>query len=197
MKTNYIHRSLIVLIGLTLLVACTPKYIQPSGGSTALLRLRVTESGLFAMVHTYENEACQGPLAIGLIGGSYFVNASGEKDRTIPSMLGSMGMPQSEVIEVRVPGDRNFTVLYTQMGPSNFPIARECKLPVTFFARAGEQYEINYSYESGNPGKCFASISRLFSSAAEQVQRKPVENAFKESVSCSPFLYSGNAGSSK
>jgi hypothetical protein len=172
-----------MLLAALALSACTPKYIQPAHGA-ALVRLHLTDARLFAMVHTYEKEACESPRAIGLIGGARFVNAAGESERVIPEMLGSSGTPKPETIEVRVHANKPFTVLYSQMGPHDVLIARSCKLPVTFTPRASEQYQIDYSYESG---RCFSTVSRLVSYNGS-IEKKPIVNAFKESASCSPYI---------
>jgi hypothetical protein len=174
--------SAMLLSGLAL-AACTPKYIQPEEGG-ALVRLHLTDARLFAMVHTYEKEACEGPRAIGLIGGARFVNAAGNSKRVIPAMLGSSGTPKPETIEVRAHANKPFTVLYSQMGPHDALVARSCKLPVTFTPRASEQYQIDYSYESG---RCFSIVSRLVS-INDSIHKEPVANVFKESATCSPYV---------
>ncbi|WP_431274684.1 hypothetical protein ACQ858_22250 [Variovorax ureilyticus] len=172
------------IIATLALMACTPKYVQPMNG-TALVRLHVTDSGLFAMLHTYEKEGCEGPRAIGLIGGAAFVNAEGDLQRVIPTMLGSSGAPTPETIELRAHSDKPFTVLYSQMGPHSALVARRCNLPVRFTPAANAQYQIDYSYEGE---RCYAKVSRLVS-VGDSIQKVTVADALKEKAACSPYIY--------
>ena len=180
MKTDRIFTLFLVVCSLNVLIGCTSKYTPPTTGSVALVRFSVKDSNQFAMLHTYSREDCQDPLAIGLIGGANFVNATADQSRVIPSMMGSSGVPESQIIELRIPGNRPFTSLYSQMGPGD----RTCKLHVTFTPSGNEQYEIAYSYESGNPGHCSAVVSRMYLNQQQNVLREPVASAHKEVNAC-------------
>lgn len=161
--------------------ACTPRYVQPTSGPTAQVRVNLVNSEIFSMVHTFDNPGCADPKAIGLIGGPKFVLAEKDPERVRPQMLGSKQVPDPHIIEILVPAEKPFTVLYTQIGPHSYDYVRTCKLPITFLPRSGAQYEVTYSY---GDKKCFAKVGQLSLGSDGKVASLPLESVTKESDAC-------------
>jgi hypothetical protein len=165
-------------------VGCTSRYIQPTSGPTAEVRVRYIGHEAFALVHAFEKANCEGPQAIGVIGSKAMLTTP-EKDTSRgirPGMLGTSGRPEAEVLEVAVPAGRPLTLLYTQLGPHDLMVARTCSLPVTFTPVAGEQYEVQF--RSGRQA-CSSEVLRLEASEANSYRSVPVP-AVKESKECKP-----------
>jgi hypothetical protein len=186
-KMPIIRPAIISLPVVFVLGACVPKYLAPPSGPTAEVRLKLESPEAFAMVHTYDGPGCQGPRAIGVIGGSGYLNApEKDPDRGIrPKMLGSSGKPNSQVLEVLMPAEKRVTLLYSQMGPHNYPVARSCKLPISFMPLANEQYEVRYRYA---PPFCTVEVLRMSSDAKQGIVYTPVDNISKESDACSVLV---------
>ncbi|MFM8899016.1 MAG: hypothetical protein ACKOF9_03595 [Burkholderiales bacterium] len=184
-KMPIIRPAIISLPVVFVLGACTPKYLAPPSGPTAEIRLKLESPEAFAMLHTYERPGCQGPQAIGVIGGPGYLTApEKDPDRGIrPKMLGSSGKPDSQVLEVLVPADKRLTLLYSQIGPHDYKVARTCKLPISFVPTANEQYEVRYRYESQY---CKVQVLHLSSGGMNGVKYTPVDNVARESDACSP-----------
>jgi hypothetical protein len=153
-------RTILCLPLIPALIACASPYVAPVSGDVAEIRLRYIGDEAFALVHAFKEPQCVGALAIGVIGSRRMLTTP-EKDPTRgirPTMLGSSGRPDAEVLEIAIPASKPLTLLYTQLGPHDLVYARTCKLPVTFTPAAGAQYEIQY--RSGRE-VCSAELFRL------------------------------------
>ena len=154
------RRLLAVAASAVALCGCAGQYQAPSGGATAKAHFGLSNNTYFAMIHTFEKPGCEGPMAIGVIGG--------EKAATLDTVISA---------------EKPFTALYTQIGHNTPNVAKICKIPTTFLPKAGAQYNFDYKYE-GNT--CYVSITSITTDAQGKRSVDRVDEATKETVQCSP-----------
>jgi hypothetical protein len=154
------NRPLLITVVASALCGCAGQYQAPSSGATAKAHFELRDNTYFAMIHTFEKPGCEGPMAIGVIGGQ-----------------------KAATLDTVIPAERPFTVLYTQIGPNTSSAATICKIPATFLPRAGAQYNVEYKYEGSS---CHVSIASITTDAQGNRLAERVDQVTKEAAQCSP-----------
>jgi hypothetical protein len=179
-----INRPVILSLSLAFVLgACTPKYLAPTTGPTAQVRLKMESPEVFATLFTFEGPGCKVTQSLGAIGGAYWVNNfATDPDRGLrPKMLGSSGVPDPQVIEVLVPANKRLNLFYQQIGPHSVPVVRGCMIAISFEPEEQEQYEVRYRYA---PPQCVVQVSRMSGDDGRGIAYSPVPGVTKESNSC-------------
>lgn len=160
MQFNKRKLALPVCVAFLLCEGCAGQYQAPTIGATAKVQFKLDSTNYFAMIHTFAKPGCDGPLAIGLIGGD-----------------------NAKALNTVIPIERPFTVLYTQLGPNTSNVATLCKIATTFLPKSGGQYSFDFRYQGNS---CRVAITNTVKDEQGNWQIERVEDATIESGTCSP-----------
>ena len=168
--------------------SCTPQYLRPLDGPKANIRIKTTNEYVYAMLHTYRDEGCRSPMAMGVLFGNKYVSEPLDQKKKIAfltpiGMIGSKREMDRSIVEQIVPAEKPFTLLFTQAAVDG-RVVETCKLPVTFVPKENLDYEIDFELDATT---CTVTIDQLKSDGQGKIERVRVNDARKNENACIIF----------